>query len=335
MSKENIQSKGGLARAESLTSDQRSEIASTAAAARWGINQATHTGELRIGNKVIRCAVLEDGTRVLTQRDFLQAIGRSGKPAAGRGSADFTQFEKGSPLVDSENLKPFVSNELSGSISPIQFRVPEGPRAWGYKAELLPKVCEVYLQARDAGALRKNQQKFAYACDVLMRALAHVGIIALVDEATGYQEVRDRLALQKILDLFINKELSKWAKRFPDEFYKEMFRLKGWQWQGMKINRPSVVGHYTNDVIYQRLAPGVLDELKKINPPDEAGHRKNKHHQWLTPDVGHPKLRDHLNGIIALMRASASWDQFKRMADRAFPKLNTTMLLPFVGEEEK
>lgn len=333
MTEGSMQSKGGHARAEALSPEQRSEIASAAAAARWGIPQATHTGELKIGHVVIRCAVLEDRTRVLTQRDFLQALGRSGKPAAGRGSADLVLFEKGSPLLDSENLKPFISNELFASISPVQFRVPEGARAWGYKAELLPKVCEVYLQARDAGALRKNQLKFATACDVLMRALAHVGIIALVDEATGYQEVRDRLALQKILDLFINKELSRWAKRFPDEFYKEMFRLKGWQWQGMKINRPSVVGHYTNDVVYQRLAPGVLDELKRINPPDEAGQRKHRHHQWLTPDVGHPKLRDHLNGVIALMRASTSWDQFKRMADRAFPKMNTTMLLPFTEND--
>lgn len=332
-SDESIQSKGGQARAEVLTPEQRQDIARQAAAARWGIQKATHSGELKIGKAVIRCAVLEDGTRVLTQRDFLQAIGRSGKPAAGRGSADFPSFEKGSPLVDSENLKPFISNALASSMSPIQFRVPEGPRAWGYKAELLPKVCEVYLQARDANSLRKNQLKFAFACDVLMRALAHVGIIALVDEATGYQEVRDRLALQKILDLFISKELSSWAKRFPDDFYKEMFRLKGWQWQGMKINRPSVVGHYTNDVVYQRLAAGVLDELKRINPPDETGHRKHRHHQWLTTEVGHPKLRDHLNGVIALMRAATSWDQFKRMIDRAFPKLNTTMMLPFPEEE--
>ena len=181
--------------------------------------------------------------------------------------------------------------------------------------------------------LRKNQEKFALACEMLVRGLAHIGIIALVDEATGYQEIRDRLALQKILEAYISKELLKWAKRFPDEFYREMFRLKNWQWQGMKINRPSVVGHYTNDVVYDRLAPGVLDELRKLNPPDEAGHRRHKHHQWLTQDVGHPKLRDHLSGVIALMRVASNWDQFRRMLDKAFPKLNTTLALPFPEDD--
>ena len=77
---------------------------------------------------------------------------------------------------------------------------------------------------------------------MLTRGLAHIGIIALVDEATGYQEVRDKLALQAILDAYLRKELAAWAKRFPDEFYREMFRLKGWQWQGMSVNRPQIVG---------------------------------------------------------------------------------------------
>jgi hypothetical protein len=127
-------------------------------------------------------------------------------------------------------------------------------------------------------------------CKLLIRAFAVVGITALIDEATGYQETRDRLALQAILDKFLRKEFAAWAKRFPDEFYQEMFRLRGWQWKGMKVNRPSVVGHYTNDLVYERLAPGVLEELQRRNPRDEKGHRATKHHQWLTEDIGNPAL---------------------------------------------
>jgi hypothetical protein len=167
-----------------LSPEQRSAIALAAVEMRWkkagklvaSLPRATHTGEIAVGNAKIRCAVLEDGTRVLTQRDFLQAIGRSGKPAAGRGTGDLAPFEKGSPLFDSENLKPFVTIELSSSIQPIHFRVPTRSRAWGYKAEALPKVCEVYLKAREAGALRRNQDKFAVACEILVRAFAHVGV---------------------------------------------------------------------------------------------------------------------------------------------------------------
>ncbi len=330
-----IQSKGGKARAEALSSEQRKEIARTAATARWageGILRASHDGEIKIGDTVIKAAVLPNGKRLLTQGTFLLAIGRSRTPKAGTGGVATVD---GLPFfLQADQLKPFISDELSQSTTPIFFRLKDGQRAVGYDANLLPMVCEVYLKLRDQYAAEgkqppKNYEHIILACDILMRGLARVGIVALVDEATGFQEVRDRLALQKILETFISKELAAWAKRFPDDFYKEMFRLKQWQWNGIKVHRPSVVGHYTNDLVYDRLAPGVLEELRRLNPPDEKGHRRHRHHQWLTPDVGHPKLRDHINGVLALMRASSSWDQFKRMLDRAFPKANSTMLLPF------
>jgi hypothetical protein len=120
------------------------------------------------------------------------------------------------------------------------------------------------------------------------------GIIALIDEVTGYQEIRDREALQQILDKYLRKEYAAWAKRFPDDFYREMFRLRGWQWRGMKVNRPSVVGRYTKDLVYSRLAPGIPEELERHNPKDDKGNRKSKHHQWLTEDIGHPALAQHL-----------------------------------------
>jgi len=167
-----------------------------------------------------------------------------------------------------------------------------------------------------------------------MRGLAHVGIAALIDEVTGYQPIRDHLALQAILDKFLLKEFATWAKRFPDEFYQEMFRLKGWQWRGMKVNRPSVVGHYTNDLVYQRLAPGILSKLRELNPKDEKGNRKVRFQQFLTDDIGVPALQQHLFATMGFMRASTTWDQLYRMMQRAFPKLNHTMLLPFPEPDE-
>jgi hypothetical protein len=233
-------------------------------------------------------------------------------------------------------LKGQKANDLMARINdPVLFHPAHGGRsAYGYEADLLPEICDYILACRDAGLLKGERfEKILVACDALVRALAKVGIIALVDEATGYQEVRDRFALQKILEAYISKDLLKWAKRFPDEFYREMFRLKGWEWKGMKVNRPSVVGHYTNDAVYDRLAPGVLSELKRINPPDEKGHRSHKHHQWLTPDVGHPKLRDHLNGVIALMRAANTWEGFRKLLDRAMPKQGDTVQLEMYDDK--
>ena len=326
---DSIQSMGGKARAEALTAEQRAEIAKKAAEARWGVPKATHFGELDLVGIKIPCYVLEDGRRVLSQRGLQSSIGLS----TGGGSHGAHRMAR---FVERLQLKGLEANELMARINdPVLFSPTHGGRhAFGYEAGVLPEVCDYVLACRDNGLMNdEHSRKTVAACDILVRALAKVGIIALVDEATGYQEVRDRLALQKILEKFISKELLKWAKRFPDDFYQEMFRLKQWEWRGMKVNRPSVVGHYTNDIVYDRLAPGVLDELRKINPPDETGHRKHKHHQWLTMDVGHPKLRDHLNGVLALMRAASSWDQFKRMIDRAFPKINTTLMLQFPEDE--
>jgi hypothetical protein len=316
--------KGGVARAISLTPEQRSEIARNAAKAKHSQPKAKYEGVIHIGDQELPCAVLDDGTRVLTQEGFLKAIGRSGKPAAGRGS----KVEKLAPFLDLNNLKPYVDKELEHSTYPLVFRPTTGSKAYGYRADLLPKVCEVYLKARDDGALLKSQEKFAVACDILMRGLAHVGIAALVDEATGYQEVRDRQALQIILEKYLTDEWAKWTKVFPDEFYQELFRLKGLAYPSMGGKKPGFVGHWTNDVVYSRLAPGVLSELKDKNPRQSStGSRTRKHHQHLTKDHGHPALKEHLSNVIFLMKGSESWHDFKGALNRAKPKLSDNLEL--------
>lgn len=313
-------SKGGTARAKKLSAEKRSEIARAAVEARWAkagkkpVPQATHTGELKIGDASIPCAVLEDGTRLLTQWGFYRAIGRSGRPAGGWGS----DVEKVAPFLALDNLKPYVSKELADSTKPIIFRVPRGGKAYGYRAESLPKVCEVYLSARQDNALLKTQLKFAQACEILTRGLAHVGIIALVDEATGYQAERARDALAKILEAFVAKELRKWVKTFPTDFYEELFRLRNLRYDG-SVKKPQYIGHLTNDLVYSRLAPGVLTELKRVTPRDQKGRPKQQLHRRLSGDVGHPKLLEHLASVTALMRACDTWDQFKKMIDRSLP----------------
>jgi hypothetical protein len=108
-----------------------------------------------------------------------------------------------------------------------------------------------------------------------------------------------------------------------------MFRLKNWPYSPPSVKRPSVVGKYTNDIVYERLAPRVLEELKEKNPPDEKGRRPHKHHQWLTKDIGHPKLREHLSNVIVLMKAATTWETFYRMVQRALPKFGDTIPLHF------
>lgn len=278
---------------------------------------ATHHGVLKIGDIELQCYVLDDGRRVLSQRGFLTALGRV---KTSKTSARMGGDVEVPPFLAPKNLKRFIDADLLAASKPIRFVATNKKMASGHVAELLPAVCGVFLEAKDAGVLTEGQKHIANQCRILVRGFATVGIIALIDEATGYQEIRDKIALQKILEKYISKELMPWTKLFPDPFYEEIFRLRDWQWKGRGFNPPQVVGKYTNDIIYERLAPGVLKELKKINPPDEKGKRKHKFTQWLTVDVGHPKLNEHISAVMALMRASSNWTMFKRLLVRAFPK---------------
>lgn len=313
----NGKSAGGIARAKTLTGEERSEIAQKAAAARWkNIPKASHSGVIHIGDLAIPCCVLEDGTRLLTQYGFLQAIGRSPRPAAGRGSV----VEQTAPFLALDNLKRFVPKDLERSTRPIVFQTEKGVRAFGYKAELLPQVCDVYLAARAAEELLPSQMKFAQACEIMMRGLAHVGIVALVDEATGFQNERARNALAQILEAFIAKELQPWVKTFPTEYYREMFRLRGLEFPASTVKKPQYFGVLTNDIVYKRLAPGVLDELKRVTPRNEDGRPKAKYFQSLTSNTGYPKLREHLGKVVMMMQLSASYADFKEKLERFLPK---------------
>jgi hypothetical protein len=329
LSKES-RSKGGMARRDALTQEERADIARKAASARWNaeVPQATHEGQLTIGTANLAAAVLPNGKRLLNQGTFLQALGRARTPKAGTGG--MTMADGLPPFLQADVLQPFISDDLRQSTTPIFYRTKSGARSVGYDAQLLPLVCEVYLALRDSG---KRSAPFAHiirACDALMRGLAKVGIVALVDEATGYQDIRDRIALQALLDRYLRQELAAWAKRFPDEFYRHIFRLRKWTWKGMKKNRPQVVAAYTKDLVYARLAPGVLKELEKRTPSDENGRRRTRFHQWLSDDVGHPALAQHLHAVIGLMRASTTWPQFTGMMDVAFPKRGESLMLPFM-----
>ena len=289
----------------------------------WNEPQAMYSGVLDIGDMSFPCSVLSDQSRILTQSDFMRGMGMyySGWVAK-HGPADLPHF------LAFKSLEPFIDKHL-GDLQSItmKYRTERGSLADGIKAEIIPNICDVWLDAKEHRKLGVRQKEIADKALLLMRALAHVGIIALVDEATGYQDVRDRRALHEILDLYLLAERAKWAKRFPDDFYKQIFRLRRWPWRGMKINRPSIVGHYTNDIVWDRIEDHIHGELRRRNPKTEAGHRRAKHHQWLTDDIGHPALQAHLNGVMALMRAAPNWDAFRRSLQRAFPKLNETIPL--------
>lgn len=310
-------SKGGHARAARLTAVQRSEAARAAAEARWGrsVAAATHEGELVIGDMRIECAVLDDGTRVLSQGTVLTALGRA--PTRGR-----DELRRGGlpPFLTAANLKPYIPEELLENYEPIQYRRPgTGARSVGYKAEMLPMVCEVYLDARHDDVLHRSQIPTAHAAEILIRGLARVGIIALVDEATGYQEVRARQELQRILEAYVQAGFRPWVRMFPDDFFREIYRLHGWEFRPGTSRRTPHVGKLIKHYIYEQLPKGVLDELERVNPKNDKGNRPRKHDQHLTASTGNAHLDKQITTVTVLMKIARNRREFDDLFERAFP----------------
>jgi hypothetical protein len=240
------------------------------------------------------------------------------------------------PVFVSSTIAEYMSDDARERLSkPIRYRQADdwSIPAWGVDAGLLADICDAYLAARENGVLKTEAQiRKAAAAERLTRALAKVGIVALIDEATGYQVERDRDELQRLLSRYVSEAFRPWTATFPTQFYVEMFRLRNITTDDVR-KRPAYFGKLTNDVVYARLLPGMVKSLAEVNPADEKGRRARKHFQHLTENVGVTHLREHLTGVLFLMKSSTSWDDFTRRLDRAAPRQQQTLTLPF--DEEK
>ena len=319
---------GGKARAKSLSPARRKEISANAVKAKAelkGLPRATHGSAdhpLKIGDVEIQCYVLDNGTRVLSQRGVLDGL-KMGRGTGGGGGDRLASFAGG------KGISPFLNNDLLAAIeNPIKFIGPRGGSiAYGYPAAMIADICDAILSARKAGALQKQQEHIAHQAEILVRGFARVGIIALVDEATGYQKDRAKDALAQILEAFVAKELQPYIRTFPVEYYEQLFRIYSLPYPpvGNKSWRPSFFGKITNEVVYTRLAPELLPELKKAASKAE---KKSRLHQWLTQELGHPKLKEHLASLVAILKLSKTPQDFMRNVNQVHPRYGTTAQLP-------
>jgi len=280
--------------------------------------KATHEGTIKLGDNNLRVAVLEDGSRIINYSAIFKAFGRTKRGHQG----DASRVHNMPAFLNANNLQPFVHEDLMVVLEKVDYLDLNGKNDSGYNAEILPMLCKVYLDAREKNVLKSQQLPLARASEILLLGLSKIGIIALVDEATGYQYEREKDALQIILEAYISTELLKWQKMFPDTFYYEIFRLKKWDYTVSGINkRPGVIGRWTNELIYNQLPKGVLEDLKSRTPKSQEGNYTARFFQSLTPDIGHPALTAQIYKVIGIMSISNTWDEFKsnfnKMVDRA------------------
>ena len=250
---------------------------------------------------------MSDGTRVLTATAVFQAFDR---PRKGKSSEGYRADQMPS-FINANNLQPFIDESIMVWTRTIPYQTLSGVQKRGYDARILRGLCKVYMDAKRAGVLLQTQERLAITAEALLLALADVGITALIDEATGYQHTRERDELQKLLKAYVSEALLPWQKRFPDIFYQHLFRLNRWDYtlEGIK-KRPRVVGKWTNQLIYEQLPDGVLEELKRITPRSEQGKTTERYHQHLTNDIGNVHLTNQIQRVVAIMEVSDSWDDF-------------------------
>lgn len=276
--------------------------------------KATHEGVMNINGSELDVAVLEDGTRIITQSAVFKALDR---PV--RGNARLINMPV---FMDAQNLQPYISEDLKGVINKIEYKGLNGKIQEGYDATILPLVSDLYLRARENGAIKLRQQlETAQKAEILVRSLAKLGITALVDEATGYQYDRERFELQKILNAYISDEIVKWQLTFTDDFYKQVYRLWGLPFIPKYIkNKPSFIGNLTTKYIYEQLPDGVLDKIREKTEKTAKGNWKYKWHQNLTPEIGREHLKKQIIEVTLLMEISKDKKTFEKLFKDKYQK---------------
>lgn len=245
--------------------------------------------------------VLDNGKRVMAQREVVRAL-------TGKNTGYIFQY------IESPNLREFVNSQKIADQT-IRFAIPGTQLTGiGYEAMLLLDICDAYLRAREAGKLTPNEEIIAKQAEIITRACAKVGIIALIDEATGYQAFRHKQDLQLKLQAFISDDLQEWAKMFPDEFWFELARLEGVHYSPR--SRPLRWGKYVMAFVYDAVDADVGKKLREINPDP---HFRQNHHQWFK-EFGRQKVNDQIQRVVAVMKLCNNMDDFRKSFAKVFKK---------------
>ncbi|MCR9066090.1 MAG: P63C domain-containing protein [Cytophagales bacterium] len=294
--------------------------------------KSTHEGKLILFQDELNVAVLNDGSRIITQNAVFKAFGRTRR---GR-KKDEMRVLNMPAFLDAKNLQGLISEELKDVLNSIEYLNKKNKLSKGYDANILALICKLYLDARAKKKLLKQQLPLARASEILLIALSKTGVTSLIDEVTGYQSIREKEELQRLLEQYLTNDLMPWQKRFPDVFYKELFRLNGWDYTVSGINkRPGVIGTWTKTLVYEQLPKGILAELKKNIPTNSIGSSKAKLHQLLTEDVGSPQLIAQINKVVTLFQLSDNmghmWSQFKKLQYRQKGQIELPFNFDFNG----
>ncbi|MGC4028672.1 MAG: P63C domain-containing protein [Steroidobacteraceae bacterium] len=295
-----------------------------------GVPKATHWGELNIGGRDIPCYVLNTGDRVFSLKGLVVGL-------IGTEGGQLAEYLKVRALQP--HLPPDLIPAGDGSISAL-FRFDAGGSgvaqyAQGIKVERFNDLLRAYasalvdhaLSAGDSSkiALTERQLGIAQTAIKFLQATSDVGLVALVDEATGYQYERAEDALRLKLKLYLEEDMRKWERTFPEELWTEFRRLTNWK--GTIHQRPKYWGKLVMELIYGYLDADVAKWLKDNAPKPMKGQN---YHQWLSSQYGLKKLTEHIWLVVGMASGCNSIkDLRQRLAERfGRVQVQMTMYLP-------
>jgi hypothetical protein len=266
---------------------------------------AQFKGTLQIGDAELPCYMLDDGRRVFSTRGILASLG-------------YKANARPSGIFGSKALEPIMEtyDHPFGDSNLVEFDAGSRFNAKGYDVEKFMDICHAMSKALDAGMLIGQHIDAAHKANIIIRACSKIGIIALVDEATGYQYVREDDALQFKLKLYLAEEMRQWEKTFPDDLWIEFARLTQWDGQPTK-NRPRYWGYLVMELIYRYLDPEIAQYIKDNKPKPRKGQN---YHQWFNADIGMKKLIEHINRVIGMAQGCDSMDELKKKMSRRYGK---------------
>jgi len=234
-----------------------------------------------------------------------------------RGGAMVKGMNRLELFVSRDRIKPYVSNALHERIrTPIRFRIGR-TIAYGFDSDTLIDIAEAVIQADNAGKLQAQQADIAQQCRSITSSLTRIGLIALIDEATGYQTKRDRDELQQILTAYLLPEHRPWMQTIPDEFTNQIYRVYGWP-RAANNRGPRYAGKLIRKLIYEKLPAPVLPKLDSVNPANAKYQRKHRHHQFLTEKLGLDHFRTQVITVMTLLRISKNKTEFNRHLESYF-----------------
>lgn len=293
-------------------------IAQKAAAARWKADDsfpyAIHEGLLPLGDTPLECYVLKDGRRVFHKRSMRKAIGLR--------SVSGSVFLR---TINSKGLGSLIPDKTKETLNnPIIFRHLQGGLADGYEATVLIDICDAIWEAKQQKKLTQSQYLIGVKAEIILRSAAKIGIVALIDEATGYIKDKGKEEYRELFREFIRNECREWEREFPEQFFDLIYKLYKLP-RKHKNKHPQFFGHFIRKYVYAPLANSngaILEMLDEKNPiVYTSGGRKYKMHTFLTETVGIPSLKAHLWQIIGIGAATRSKDSFERGFNKAFPQI--------------